>query len=190
VSWPGSGRPGHPHNWPGRPSRAGATPTSARIATNPQQLNQALIFRARVALAVGDIGRASAHASELLAVLAEQEERLAGPEWLIELATVLEAFGRGNELRELTAVGREPTPWLEAARALSTGEFERAADICAEIGSRPDEAFARLRAAGRLPAAGQRAEGTTQLERALSFYQQVATSAYLHEAEALFIASA
>jgi DNA-binding SARP family transcriptional activator/class 3 adenylate cyclase len=162
----------------------------ARMATDPQQLNPALAFRARAALAVGDLGRAGAHASELLAVLAEQEERLAGPEWLIELAIVLEALGRGNELRELTADGREPTPWLEAATALSTGEFERAADICAEIGSRPDEAFARLRAAGRLLAAGQRAEGTTQLERALSFYQQVAASAYLHEAEALLSASA
>ena len=50
------------------------------------------------------------------------------------------------------------TPWLEAATALATGDPQRAADLYGEIGSLPDEAFARLRAARHLLNAGRQAE--------------------------------
>jgi hypothetical protein len=53
-----------------------------------------------------------------------------------------------------------------------------------------DAYFARLRAAEQLLTAGRRTEGATQLERARSFYQQVAASAYLRDAEVLSTASA
>jgi hypothetical protein len=71
--------------------------------------------------------------------------------------------------------------WLEAARAFVAGDARQAAEIYAKIGSRPDEAEARLEAARRLPAAHREAE----LEAALAFYREVGAIAYLNEAEAL-----
>jgi tetratricopeptide (TPR) repeat protein len=97
---------------------------------------------------------------------------------------------RAAELLELSATVTAPTPWLQAATAMAASEFERAADTYAKIGSLPDEAFARLRAAQRLVASGRRAEASEQLQRALAFYRKVQASAYLREAEALLAASA
>ena len=58
------------------------------------------------------------------------------------------------------------------------------------MGSRPDEAFVRLRAAEALVGAGRRAEADVELERSLAFYRSVDATAYIREAERLFAASA
>jgi MFS family permease len=68
---------------------------------------------------------------------------------------VLHALGRGVELRRLAAATRSAGRWLPAAAAVAGGDFQAAADRYAEIGSLPDEAFARLRAAEQLQAAGR-----------------------------------
>jgi DNA-binding SARP family transcriptional activator/class 3 adenylate cyclase len=169
---------------------AGKQLVFARMATDPQVLNSALAFRARVALVTGDNGQADAYASELLAMLVEQAELHSVAEWSADLAAVLVGLGRGSELRKLAASKAGSTPWLEAAAAFAGSDFEHAADQYAKIGSRPDEAFARLRAAEQLLATGQRAEGNTQLQRALAFYQKARATAYLRQAEALLAASA
>ena len=83
-----------------------------------------------------------------------------------------------------------PTPWLQAATTMAAGEFDQAADRYAEIGSLPDEAYARLRAAEQLLNAGQRADGHAQLQQAVGFYRQVRATGYLREADALVAASA
>jgi hypothetical protein len=70
----------------------------------------------------------------------------AAPDWAGPLAHVLHARGRGAELSARLAEAPIPTPWLQAAAAVAAGAFDRAADLYAEIGSRPDEALARLRA--------------------------------------------
>jgi hypothetical protein len=93
-------------------------------------------------------------------------------------------------LAELSARVTTPTPWLQAATAMAAGRFEQAADRYAEIGSLPDEAFARLRAAEQLLGAGRQAGGTAQLQRALAFYRQVGAAGYLREADAVVAASA
>jgi DNA-binding SARP family transcriptional activator len=162
----------------------------ARMATDPQVLNPALAFRARVALVTGDRDQAGAYARQLLAMLAEQAELHAVAEWSADLAAVLMGLGRGSDLRELAARKEGPTPWLEAAAAFAGSDFDRAADQYAKIGSLPDEAFARLRAAEQLLATGQRAEGNTQLQRAVIFYRKARATAYLRQAEALLAASA
>jgi hypothetical protein len=89
----------------------------------------------------------------------------------------------GHPAGELDAV--PPSLWLEAARAYVAGDPARAADIYAEIGSRPDEAYARLQAARGLIAGGHAAEAASQLAIARSFYCEVGANAYLAEAEAL-----
>jgi tetratricopeptide (TPR) repeat protein len=165
--------------------------TAAELATQSghvEALLPALAFHARALLDNGRRQEAGARASELLAVLANRGVS-PGPDWPGQLAVVLHALGRGGELLELVASVTAPTPWLQAA-AMAAGRFEQAADIYAQIGSLPDEAFARLRAAEQLLNAGRRADGNAQLQQALRFYRQVRASAYVREAEALLAASA
>jgi hypothetical protein len=73
---------------------------------------------------------------------------------------------------------------------MAAGDFELAAARYAELGSVPDEAFARLRAGERLLAAGRRSEGDRQLERALAFYREVEAAGYLRGGSGLRSASA
>ncbi|HEX8133729.1 MAG TPA: hypothetical protein VF880_09910, partial [Actinomycetes bacterium] len=60
----------------------------------------------------------------------------------------------------------------------------------AQIGSVPDEAFARLQAAKQLLASDRPAEGNAYLQRVVAFYREVQASAYLREAEMLLAATA
>jgi tetratricopeptide (TPR) repeat protein len=159
-------------------------------AREPQALQPALAFQARAVLAAASVEKASGLASELLAMLARQRSVGAEPDWSGDLAIVLQALGRGPELVKLAARVATPTPWLRAATAVATSEFAKASDLYAEIGSRPDEAYTRLRAAQRLAAGEREIQASMQLERALVFYREVRASAYLREAEALLAASA
>jgi class 3 adenylate cyclase/tetratricopeptide (TPR) repeat protein len=161
----------------------------AREAGDLQVVQPAIAFAARVALETGDRGRAGAGAGELLAMLEAQGER-SNTEWASDLAIVLVALDRGGELAELVAAQASPVPWLEAAAALATGDFARAAELYAAMGALADAAYASLRAAERLQAGGRRAEGDPQLRRALAFYRKVGASALLRRAEALLAASA
>jgi hypothetical protein len=149
----------------------------------------ALAFRARALLANGQVDEAAAVADELLAELAGRGAFPTNPDWSGDLAIVLRALGRSAELTRLAAAAI-PTPWLAAAAAAAKGDYGRAAELYADIGSLPDEAHARLRAGGQLLEAGRRTEGTAQVERALGFYRQVGASAYLREAEALLAVAA
>jgi hypothetical protein len=77
------------------------------------------------------------------------------------------------------------TPWLDAVAAFAAGSFREAAGLYARIGSLPDEADARLRAAGALVAAGRRAEAKAELALALAFYGGAGAEARIRDAEAL-----
>jgi class 3 adenylate cyclase len=169
---------------------AAAAVRFSRQTKEPQILQPALAFQARALLAAGSVGKAGGLASELLAMLARQRAVAAEPDWSGELAIVLQALGRGAELVGFAAHVTVLTPWLQAATAVATGEFGRAAEIYAEIGSRPDEAFARLSDGRWLLANGRKAEGNAQLGRALAFYREVRAVAYLREGETLLAASA
>jgi hypothetical protein len=163
---------------------------AARVIGDLQVVYPALAFRASISTAAGDMDQAAAYASDLLTRLADQDGVPSGAIWPADLAVVLQTLGRSAELVDLAAKVTTPTSWLQAASALARGEFRRAADQYAEIGSLPDEAFARLRAAEQLLATGQQAEGNTQLQRAVAFYRKARATAYLRQAEALLAASA
>jgi tetratricopeptide (TPR) repeat protein len=75
--------------------------------------------------------------------------------------------------------------WLGALRSYLAGAHVQAADTYVRIGSRPDEAFARLRAGERMLARGQVEEATAQLTRARDFYQPLGATRYLERIEAL-----
>jgi hypothetical protein len=81
-----------------------------------------------------------------------------------------------------------PSRWLEAARAFCERRPQRAADIYATIGSRPDEAYARLEAARQLLAAGHALEANAELAIALTFYREVRATTHLEEAKQLLLA--
>jgi hypothetical protein len=82
-----------------------------------------------------------------------------------------------------------PSLGLDALRAVLDREFERAAERFAEIGSLPDEALARLRAAERLVAEGRANSADTQLQQALAFWRDVGATRYIREGEALLAAA-
>ena len=59
-----------------------------------------------------------------------------------------------------------------------------------EIGYRPGEAYARLRAAKELVEEGKRAEADAELNRSLAFWREVGATRYVREGEALLAESA
>jgi thioredoxin-like negative regulator of GroEL len=157
----------------------------SREAGDPQNLYPALALRART-LAVSDqLADAAANADELLNLMGEQPSLPSF--WVMDLAIALARLGRGGELAKVAA-DVPSTRWLEAASAYVMGEPARAADLCAEIGALPEEAYARLEAAGAALAAGRRSEAEDQLTSALEFYRHVAAALYCRHAEALLAA--
>ena len=151
---------------------------------DPQVLHTARAAAANVFL---DAGRTEDAASEVDALLAEVgvEDVRDVTFWAPHLAAAMDALGRGQEFLERAPGLGTATPWLEAASCWVRGEFERAADLFGEIGSLPDEALARLRAAEKLVAAGRRPEADEQLARALAFWRSVGATRYIREGEAL-----
>jgi class 3 adenylate cyclase/tetratricopeptide (TPR) repeat protein len=157
----------------------------AEEARDPQALVPALAFSAMVLLSFGRREEAGRQLDRALAsggfpVVEESN---------LELAWLLADLGRGSDLDAIIP-GDPLWLWDNAVRAVVSGEFERAAAACAEIGVVPDEAYARLRAAETLTGAGRPIEASVQLEKALTFYRAVGAERYIGEAEALTAASA
>jgi tetratricopeptide (TPR) repeat protein len=157
----------------------------ARVVKDAQILLPALACRARLLLEAGRLEEAEKCVAELLV----SSEKLPAS-WVIDFAVALRALDRGDNLPEWAARVQPGTPWLSAAVAFAAGDFLRAAEICAEIGSLPDEALARLYAAEQLIGESRRAEGDAELQRALAFYRSVGAKAYMARGEALLAASA
>jgi hypothetical protein len=153
----------------------------AQESGDPQNLDPALAFEARVMLATDRHAEAAKLLDELLAGLAG---RLLNPSLGVDLAVDMVALGRPAEVLD----DAPPSPWLEAARAFVAGDPRRAAASYAEIGARPDEAYARLTAARRLLGDGRLAEGRTELDRALGFYREVGATTHLAAATELLFA--
>jgi tetratricopeptide (TPR) repeat protein len=144
----------------------------ARESGDPQNIDPALAFGARVLLAADRHTEAAELVDELLAGL---PGRMLNPGLGVDLAVDLVQLGRPSGALDQV----RPSPWLEAARALVAGDPEQAARTYAEIGSRPDEAYARLQAARRLLAAGHTAKADAERAIAATFYRVVGVSAEL-----------
>ena len=165
---------------------------TARVAKDPQVVYPALAFDARVRIAAGRVEEGRALVDELLTSWSEAPETMLAShlQSSADVAVALTMLGRGPEFDEVTARAMLETKWLEAASASVSGDYLRAAATYEEIGSLPDEAYARLRAAEALMGAGSRAEGDRELQRALAFYRAVDAKAFLHEGEALLAQTA
>jgi len=164
----------------------------ARLIRDPQVLYPTLALSARAELAAGRAEAAAALVDEVLTAWAERPETMLDShlQSFPDVAIALLALSRERELVELAGKAAMQTKWIDAATAYVGGDFQRAAEIYAEAGSLPDEAFARLRAAEALIADGRRAEGDQELQRAVAFYRSVDATAYIREGEALLARTA
>jgi tetratricopeptide (TPR) repeat protein len=152
----------------------------ARDTGDRLNVDPALAFGARALLAAGREAEAGKLLDELLATLGG---RLLKPELGVDLAVGLVELGRPVEALDDVL----PSRWLDAARAFAGGDPGRAARIYAEIGSRPDEAAARLAAARKL-LPSRPAEGRVELERAMTFFREAGATASLEQAKDLLFA--
>jgi tetratricopeptide (TPR) repeat protein len=155
----------------------------ARSAADPQVLVPALANAARVYAEAGRLDDARALAREALSVPSQA--------WtLVDLAWFADELDCARRLRERLAESDVRTKWEEAANTILDDDLVGAADVLAEIGDRPLEAFARLRAAGQLLSEDRRAEADEQLQKSLAFWRSVGATRYIREGEALLAATA
>jgi class 3 adenylate cyclase len=156
----------------------------ARGVGDPQMVYPALAFAAYAHLVAGERGAGEELAEELLADWRASHSVV----WLPDLARTARLLGRQDAVLESAAHVTLPSRWLDAAKAYATRDFLGAAERYSEIGSRPDEAEARLRAAETLHARGRTDEARPQLDAALAFWREVDARGYVETAESLFAA--
>jgi class 3 adenylate cyclase/tetratricopeptide (TPR) repeat protein len=160
-----------------------------RPAKDPQTLLPALSFAALASLQAGRKGDAMRITDELLA-LKPVDHRIGHVSHLFDLAWVLVGLDRSAELAAATEQALIRTRWIDVAEAIARSEYSGAADMCAEAGTGPDEAYARLRAAEQLQKQGRRVQADTQLRRALAFWRSVGAARYVRQGEELLAATA
>jgi len=152
----------------------------ARRTTEPFDLIPALAFSARVSEGVAAEGAFD----ELLDAIVDGQ-----PFWgAWALPDVLYGIGgraRSDELRAALEAAAPRTPWYDAAQAVIARDFSGAARLYAAIGSRPDEAVARLWAADAAAAIGDVATARRELAAATAFFRAVGARPYVRDAGAL-----
>jgi class 3 adenylate cyclase/tetratricopeptide (TPR) repeat protein len=152
----------------------------AREIKDPQVLYPALALRADTLAAVGRHDEARRLVGELFD-LWRAGAPYTGGTTTSDAAWTLSALGATDELLNVMEAKPGASRWVAAGAAVLRGDLLAAADVFEEIGSLPDEARARLRAAERLDGE-QRAE---QLRLARAFYDSVGATGFLRECEAL-----
>jgi hypothetical protein len=161
--------------------------TRAVEGKDPQTLVPALVRAALVQVELGDLVGGGALADEAVATAGSDVLTVGG--FASHLAWIAQVLQRSPALRELFDRVPQETPRISAARAVLDGDFIGAAVLFAELGSVPDEAYARLRAAECFVAEARQAEANEQLAKALAFYRSVGATRYVVEGEALLVAS-
>jgi class 3 adenylate cyclase/tetratricopeptide (TPR) repeat protein len=155
----------------------------ARETAEPFNLFPALAFHARASIEQAPEQR-EASVAELLDGLAAGQ-----PFWgawsLPDLLAALAGDDRVRELQRLLDAAMPRTRWYDAVSAVIGGDFTRAADLYAAIGSQPDEAVSRLRASERALAGGDSVQAGEQVGRALTFFARVGAEADMRDAEML-----
>ena len=150
---------------------------TAREVGEIQSVTFALASTAHVLALASDTAHALPVARELLDALeAGVDMQFA----VVNLPLFTAAADRLGLLDELVATlaARPATRWTDVVRAYAAGDFVEAADILQRVGSKPDEAEARLRA-------GCDGGADEQIERALAFYRSVGAEFFVRECEAV-----
>ena len=156
----------------------------ARQVKDAQNLCPTLAVRAFVLLSTGQPDAARRLAREVVESWVGVEDVVLTWGGVGAVAAIA-ALGNGGPLDALEAESSSRGRWVAAALAYFAGDFERAAEIYARMGSLPDAAYARLRAAERFAAEGHKTEAEAHRQKALVFYRSVGATRYIREAEAL-----
>jgi class 3 adenylate cyclase len=153
-----------------------------RDAEDLQMLYPVLAFAARAQMLAGSPDEGARLADELLELWRSNLGAYPASAWSVDLACALDALESGGELVDTARHARTDSAWLTASVAFVSGAFAVAAEQFGRIGSMPDEALARLRAAALLFVEDRNGQGQAQAERALSFYRRVGATTYSGEA--------
>jgi hypothetical protein len=152
-----------------------------------QAQSQAYCIGGSVALAARRHKEASDLASDLAALGPPMVPALCAPfPTLAEVAWFFYDLDRAGEFIEVV-LDPDPikSPWNDAAQAICKGQFARAADVIDRIGHPACSAYARLRAAEALAAAGEDAEAAAQRAQAEAFYRPVGAIRFIGNGETL-----
>jgi class 3 adenylate cyclase/tetratricopeptide (TPR) repeat protein len=161
----------------------------ARRIEQPQVLYYMFQFGVYVFAAAGAPERAEPLAREHLEILVSGEDLQFGVVTTPAFAAAARLLGLDSKLERALA-GRPPSPWIDAARTYAHGDYLEAAKMLERIGSLPDEAEARLRAAEQLAGQGRQDEAEEQFQRARTFYESVGATVHLRSEERPFEAMA
>lgn len=158
---------------------------SGRARKDPQSRVPTLGLAARLHAEAGFPEQARSLADELL------RDTVRTPAWtLVDLCWVAPQLERGEGVRKLLERAPPANPFRRAGLALLDRDYVAAADSFAEIGEVDSEAVARLHAAERLAASGQRDDAAEQLRRAVAFFESVGAQRRLAQARRLTDAAA
>jgi tetratricopeptide (TPR) repeat protein len=144
----------------------------AEEASDPQLLYPAVAFAARAEVATGRVGAGQERAATLLDRWSRRRDYPASS-WAVDVAYALEPRDQGGRLVAATHGVRFVTRWLAGALSYAAGDFGAAAATFRLVGSRPDEAIARTRAAASLERDGFLEESNDQRAKALRFLERV-----------------
>ena len=157
----------------------------ARSAEDPQTLYPALAFAARAEAFAGSSATAEAFAAELLGLWRAALDANPVSSWAVDLFCAFEALGPAEDFAVTARSVTARTRWLDALLCLASADFVEAAGHFRRIGSRPDEAFAHLRAARALFRAGRTEAGHTEQAHAVAFFARVGALSYLRESDSI-----
>jgi class 3 adenylate cyclase len=153
---------------------------------DPQTRVPALATSARAYMLLGRTAVARARAREFMAAAREVDEAPMVVPALSDFASELELVAEFRELVDLMPPGMA----RDVASADLDCDFQRSADLFADLGFASGEAGRRLRAAEQLIGAGQRQAGESELQRALAFYRSVGATFFVRRGEELLAATA
>ena len=148
----------------------------AEAARDPQVVHPTLAFAGHVFWTVGEREKAENVLARLRAMTALRGAVL--PSGLCELAWLSTRLGVAETFLQVLA-DAPATPWVESARAITSGEPLRAAEILDRIRATPEAAFTRMSCGV-----------AREVEKALEFYRSVGATRYIHECEQLLAATA
>ncbi len=153
-----------------------------RAAGDAQVLSPVLSQHAFVAAELGLLDEARAAADELAVLVAGFSP--VHVHRTIDIAWVAARLGSVEPLRRLTLSAPEGYVWRTAVLAILDADYERAAEILAEIGH-VDAGYAHLRAGEQHLIGGRAAEADAHLREAIAFFRPLDATAYVRRAEEL-----
>ena len=151
--------------------------TVAALSRDPQVMAPSLCARASVRLAKGSAAETLADFEELLALGDSLADGLNTDAALPSFTWLALDLGRAADAEQVVS-SCHSRRWAEVGKAILAGDAAAAADLLSEIGHRPAEGYARLRAGG------------DQVHQALAFYRSVGATRYIRKAESQLAASA